>query len=197
MVCGLKRMTSLKIKKFLFPLSLLSLFIFIFSLLFFVSATRTDAQNLGWDTAEKAAVSAGYDKGTGETTFSGSIGTVIGAALSLLGVFFLVLMVYAGYLWMTARDEEAQVEKAQKIIMAAVIGLIIVVGAYSITTFVVPRILERTTGEGGKVGGVLVECCNVCGNWEITCPPLEKITEANCATKKGKYLGKVPAGECQ
>ena len=63
-----------------------------------------------------------------------------------MGVIFLVLMVYAGYLWMTARGTEEQIEKAKKIIMAAMIGLIITLGAYSITAFVVPAILERAVG---------------------------------------------------
>ncbi|KKQ27556.1 MAG: hypothetical protein US42_C0008G0067 [Candidatus Magasanikbacteria bacterium GW2011_GWC2_37_14] len=97
--------------------------------------------NLGTGIAGQAAVKAGYEGNTSEITFSQNIGTVINAALSLVGVIFLVLMVYAGYLWMTARGSEEEITKAKGIIIAAMIGLILVVGAYSITTFVVPRIL--------------------------------------------------------
>jgi len=53
-------------------------------------------------------------------------------------------MVYAGYLWMTARGESDQVDKAKKIIVQSIIGLVITVGAYSITAFVVPALLKRT-----------------------------------------------------
>lgn len=73
----------------------------------------------------------------------GDIGNVVGKginiALTLVGLIFLILTVYAGFLWMTARGDEGQVEKAQEIITASVIGLIIVVSAYAITTFVTKR----------------------------------------------------------
>jgi hypothetical protein len=57
-------------------------------------------------------------------------------ALQVVGIIFLVLMVYAGFLWMTAGGNEENVEKAKKLIMAAVIGIAIVLAAYSITYFV-------------------------------------------------------------
>lgn len=106
------------------------------------------AQNLGGSYVKNAAENAGFNKDTTETTFAETIGTVIQAILSFVGVIFLVLMVYAGFLWMTARGDEGQVEKAQDIITTSIIGLVIVIGAYSITAFVVPKILERTAGGG-------------------------------------------------
>ena len=63
-------------------------------------------------------------------------GTAVSAALALVGVIFLILMIYAGYNWMTARGEEEKVEKAKDTITRAFIGLIIVVGAYAIWKFV-------------------------------------------------------------
>ena len=77
------------------------------------------------------------------TSDSGDVQTVVGkiinAALSMIGMIFLVLMVYAGYLWMTARGESDQVEKAKNIITAAIIGLVLVVSAYAISVFVTSR----------------------------------------------------------
>lgn len=67
------------------------------------------------------------------------VGTGIRTALTLVGLIFLVLMVYAGYLWMTARGEESQIDKAKDIISAALIGLVVVLGAYAITTLVISR----------------------------------------------------------
>lgn len=115
------------------------------TLLILLSVTTTVfAQNLGGDLVKKAAGEAGYKEDTTETTFAETLGTVVKAALSFVGIIFLSLMVYAGFLWMTARGEESQVEQAQEIIKQSIIGLIITVGAYSITAFVVPAILERT-----------------------------------------------------
>lgn len=67
------------------------------------------------------------------------VGTAINLVLSLVGLIFLILMVYAGILWMTARGEESQVEKAQRIIKASMIGLFVVVSAYAITFLVMSR----------------------------------------------------------
>jgi hypothetical protein len=61
------------------------------------------------------------------------IGGIINAALSFLGVIFLLLMIYGGYLWMTAAGNEEQVGKAKKIMTSAIVGLIIVATAYAIT----------------------------------------------------------------
>ena len=72
-------------------------------------------------------------------------GTVIQFFIGILGTFFLVLMVYGGYLWMNARGNEQQVEKAKNILTQAVIGLIIILAAYSIASFVV-RNLATATG---------------------------------------------------
>lgn len=63
-------------------------------------------------------------------------GRVINTALTIVGVVFLLLMVYAGYLWMTAQGEESKIDKAQNIIKGTVIGLVLVLSAYAITIFV-------------------------------------------------------------
>lgn len=63
-------------------------------------------------------------------------GKIIGAVLAFVGILFFILMIYAGILWMTARGNEEQVSKAKDLIMAAIIGLIIVMSAYAITAFV-------------------------------------------------------------
>jgi cbb3-type cytochrome oxidase subunit 3 len=64
---------------------------------------------------------------------AGGIGTIISAILSFLGVIFLLLIIYGGYLWMTAAGNKEQTGKAQKIMTSAIVGLIIVVAAYAIT----------------------------------------------------------------
>ncbi len=68
------------------------------------------------------------------------IGTVIGVALGLIGIIFLVLMIFAGYNWMTAQGDEDKVSKAKDTITRSIIGLIIVVGSYAIWRFVFSRL---------------------------------------------------------
>lgn len=69
------------------------------------------------------------------------IGSIIQAAIVLVGVIFFAQIVYAGYLWMTARGESDPVEKAQDTIKRSVIGLVIVLAAWAITSFVMGRII--------------------------------------------------------
>jgi len=63
--------------------------------------------------------------------------TIIKTALGLLGTIFIVLIIYAGFLWMTAGGEEEKTKKATTLITQAVIGLAIVLSAYAITVFAV------------------------------------------------------------
>jgi cbb3-type cytochrome oxidase subunit 3 len=67
-------------------------------------------------------------------------GTVVGAILSLLGVIFFLLIFYGGIRWMLAQGNEAEVEKAKQVIVAAVIGLVVVLSAYAITYFIGQRL---------------------------------------------------------
>ena len=53
-------------------------------------------------------------------------------ALSFLGIAFFILIIYAGWLWMTAGGNEERLGKAKKILQEAVIGLVIVLAAYAI-----------------------------------------------------------------
>ena len=65
------------------------------------------------------------------------VGTIIGVGLSIMGIIFFVLLIYGGFLWMTARGESGQVEKAKETIIAAITGVVIVVASYSITQFII------------------------------------------------------------
>lgn len=82
------------------------------------------------------AAKKGYGGAPPITNIPTSLGQFVGAILSLLGIVFLCLMIYGGFLWMTAAGDEQKVKKSIDIITAAIIGLIIVTSAYAITAFV-------------------------------------------------------------
>lgn len=102
--------------------------------LFFVSfpALPAIAQNEGYGLTQTAGVTEGLKNGDPQTM----IGNIIGAVLTFVGILFLILVIYGGLLWMTARGNEQQIEKAKNLIGAAVVGLIIVLSAYAITAFI-------------------------------------------------------------
>lgn len=70
------------------------------------------------------------------------VGGLVGLILSFVGIIFLLLIVYAGFQWMTAQGNSGQVDKAKDLMINAVIGLIIVTAAYSITYFVGDEIFK-------------------------------------------------------
>lgn len=126
-----------------------------FSFLLNMFAVGVNAANLqdAFSTANNSnlgtvAQGAGYDSSTDKDTAYTFVSSVIQVALSLLGVIFLVLMIYGGYLWMTDRGNADQVEKAKKIIQAAIIGLIIVLASYAITYFVFENLQNSLLNTG-------------------------------------------------
>lgn len=78
-----------------------------------------------------------------EDSLASIIGLVVNTALSLLGVIFVVLMVLAGYNWMTASGNEQKVDEAKSTIKRAIIGLVIVLGSWAIWTFILDRFISR------------------------------------------------------
>jgi hypothetical protein len=74
------------------------------------------------------------------------IGRIINTALGFLGVVFLFLVLYAGFLWMTAQGEEKQVTKAKDIMKQAVVGLIVIVAGFAISNFVMGSLVNVTQG---------------------------------------------------
>ncbi len=73
------------------------------------------------------------------------IGVLIRGVMGLLGVIFLVLVVYAGYKWMLAHGEPGEVKEAQKLLLHSIIGLVLTVSAYAISTFVINAIRAAAT----------------------------------------------------
>jgi amino acid transporter len=63
-------------------------------------------------------------------------GLIIETLLGFLAIIFVALLIFAGFQWMTAQGNEEKVEKSQKTIVRAIIGLAIVIAAYAITYFV-------------------------------------------------------------
>jgi Type IV secretion system pilin len=78
----------------------------------------------------------GYQTSSIETI----LGNVITAFLGLLGVIFLVLMLYGGYMWLIARGNEEKVNTAKDTIKNSIIGLIIVVASYAISYYVLTAV---------------------------------------------------------
>ncbi|MFA6306523.1 MAG: hypothetical protein WCV70_01360 [Patescibacteria group bacterium] len=113
-------------------------FIFI-SLLFvlsFLMVAQVGLAAIEDDTGLNKTATGGFGNNITKTaTLSETIGKIVGVALSFLGVAFFILIIYGGYMWMFSMGNEQTAGKAKDIIIAAVIGLVIVLMAYAITTY--------------------------------------------------------------
>ena len=76
------------------------------------------------------------------------VGGIIALILSLLGIVFLLLIVRAGFLWMTAQGDQKAITKAKDILIQSTIGLLITLSAYAISAFVVSSLTIATGGVG-------------------------------------------------
>ena len=92
-----------------------------------------------------AGSAGGYVVGQGaDVGLINVISIVLKAALSLTGVIFLALLVFGGYVWMTAGGDESKVEKAKQTIGRATIGIVIVLASLAIAQFIIPWVLCAT-----------------------------------------------------
>lgn len=80
--------------------------------------------------------SVGSQVGLGNANLKETIINIIRWALGFMTLIAVVFIIYAGFIWLTAGGSEENVEKAKRIISAAVIGLIVVLLAWAIVIFV-------------------------------------------------------------
>lgn len=128
-------------------------------------------------------------------------GKLINRALGLAGIAFLILTVYAGFRWMTAQGNEDQVTKARETLTASLIGIAVILLAFSVSTYIIGR-LQSTVGgtqgpDGGYLGGENLGCCIITADNEIS---WTMETKKGCGTQAGdgnwNYYEQKNAAEC-
>ncbi len=93
------------------------------------------------DAAGTGVINTGLEEFQGQSNLGDedlktTIGRIVRVVLGFLGLLAVLLVLWAGFLWMTATGNEDQIGKAKGILISAVIGLIIIMSAYAITTFI-------------------------------------------------------------
>ncbi|MFA4871644.1 MAG: hypothetical protein WC610_01090 [Patescibacteria group bacterium] len=77
------------------------------------------------------------------------VGTIFQVVLAMVGVLFVILVIWGGISWMLASGDSAKITKAKGLLMAAAIGLIITMISYTITIFVLEGVgVVQTKGTG-------------------------------------------------
>lgn len=97
------------------------------------------------------------------------VARVIRALFGLVGIVFVSLLLYGGWMYMTAAGEAEKVNKAKAVMRNAAIGVAIMLSAYSIASFIIRTLIGATTGVGvvgrpaaygsggGALGGGIIE----------------------------------------
>jgi hypothetical protein len=126
--------------------TLFVMFTLVFGLAIAASPTLADTGALADDIRTNTEVIGevyGEDSGTGELLTT-RIANLIRVVLGFLGVVVVIIVIYAGFLWMTAGGKEDQVKKAKDWMINAIIGLAIILSAYAITDFIIERLLDAS-----------------------------------------------------
>ncbi len=81
--------------------------------------------------------------GAPEKSLEGIIASLIKVFLGLLGVIFLIMIIMGGFKWMTAGGSEEKIKEAVSYIKNGMIGLLIILCAFSIATFISNRVVPK------------------------------------------------------
>ena len=125
--------------------------------------------------------------GLGDTDPRIVTANVIRVFLGFLGLIALILILYAGFLWTTSAGDAGKIDKAKKILVSAVIGLLIILSSFAIASFILSKLLSSTgaggtggTGGGGGGGGIGPTPAVSCDSNTLT--PACDASDALCAT---------------
>lgn len=112
---------------------------------FFMLSFAPSAIALSDDTPWFLERDYGGQIGLGEANLELAIIRILTYALSLLTLIALAIIIYGGFVWMTAAGNEEKISKAKKTLSAAAIGLIVVMLSWAIVIFVATTIHSATT----------------------------------------------------
>jgi hypothetical protein len=128
-------------KKNFFIFSALVFLLFISFLPFNIALAVEDGGSMLRDGIDRSANVSGLKPAEGsDISLPVMIGQFLKGGMVLLGLLFLILVIYAGIGWMTAGGEEKKATSAQKTIVSAAIGLVITLLAYQITSYIISNI---------------------------------------------------------
>jgi len=73
-----------------------------------------------------------------------TVGEIINVAMLFLGIIAVGIILVGGFKWMTAGGNDEKVGEAKKLMGSGVIGLVIVLAAWGIATFILERLVNAT-----------------------------------------------------
>ena len=71
-------------------------------------------------------------------------GNLINTAMGFIGIIAVIIVIWAGFKWMTSGGKDEKVADAKKTLLSLIIGLAIVLSAYSIINFAIKALTQAT-----------------------------------------------------
>lgn len=102
-------------------------------------------RNIGTEVSSLPGSGESLKEGEETARVQGAIGYIVNFVLGFAASVFFILIVYAGYLWLTAQGNQEKADHARKIITQAVVGLMVVLFSYLIS-FAVASLVTGGTG---------------------------------------------------
>jgi hypothetical protein len=81
-----------------------------------------------------------------------AIVNIINIVLGFLGLIAVIIIIYAGFIWMMSGGEAEKIDKAKKMLKNGLIGLVIILLSWGIVTYIFSQII----GIGGGGGGTAI-----------------------------------------
>ena len=78
---------------------------------------------------------------------------IIQVLLGFLGLVAVTVILYGGYIYMTSEGEPDKIAKAKNILLNGAVGLVIILSAFAIVTYIINRMNEVIFGGGAGPGG--------------------------------------------
>lgn len=75
--------------------------------------------------------------GLGQASLTLTVVNVLRVLLGVLGLAGVTMVIWSGYMWLTAGGNEQRVDRAKEILRAAIIGLVIIFLAWAIVSFTI------------------------------------------------------------
>ena len=106
---------------------------------------QTNPQNELNKTATAAGISS-------QTDLAVIVGRIVSILIGFLGLIAVIIILIGGFQWMTSGGDSEKIKSARDLMINGMIGLVIIVLAYAIATFVITRLnIIAAPGSSGNL----------------------------------------------